>query len=143
MKLLTVTLALAIAAGAGALPAGAAQGDIAHVSGGIGIAEQQALKAREKEFNLKLVFTLVEGNYVSDVRVTIKDAKGKTLIESAAGGPFFMARLAPGGYTVNATFRNKTVTRGVKLGESLRTEYLRWPSDPKVDFPLPPEHRAN
>ncbi len=143
MKRLTVTLALALATGTVALPAGAAQGDVAHVSGGIGIAEQQALKAREKEFNLKLVFTLVEGNYVSDVRITVRDAKGRTMIEHTAGGPFFMARLPAGSYTVNAAFRNKTVTREVKVGERLRTEYLRWPSDPQIDYPLPPAHRKN
>lgn len=59
-----------------------------------------------------------------------------------ARGPFFMAKLAPGSDTVSATFRGNTVTREVKIGDRPRTEYLRWPSDPAVDFPLPPEHRS-
>jgi hypothetical protein len=142
MKLLPVALAIGLSAGVAALPAAGAQAEIAYVSGGVGKSEQQALKAREKEFNLKLVFTLVTGNFVSNVRVAIQDAKGKTLIEHTTGGPLFMARLPAGSYSVNATFRGKTETRKVKTGERLHTEYWRWPSDPKFDLPLPPAHRA-
>src|SRR5512146_553785 len=70
-------------------------------SGGIGLDSQESLKAREKEFNLKLVFTLVEGNYLSDVDVTIRDAAGRNLLEQVADGPFFLARLPAGTYSVS------------------------------------------
>jgi hypothetical protein len=53
-----------------------------------GEAELAALAAREKEFNLKLVFSLVQGNYVADVDVTVSDAKGAKVIERSANGPF-------------------------------------------------------
>ena len=96
--------------------------------------------AREKEFNLKLVFTLVEGNYLADVDVTVKDAKGKTMIRHVADGPFFMAKLPAGTYSVTAVYEGKGQTRKVTVREEkLRTEYIRWPSNPKTDFPLPRE----
>lgn len=110
-------------------------GEIKHVSGGIGIAEQQRITAQEDEYNLKLVFTLVEGNYVADVRVVVKDGKGATVVEDTADGPFFLARLPAGQYTVVATFEDRSVTRKVSIGKrGLRTEYLRWPSNPKTDL---------
>ena len=38
---------------------------IAYITGGIGLTEREQLKALEKDFNLKLMFTLIEGNYIS------------------------------------------------------------------------------
>jgi len=132
-----VCLAALIAGAAGA--AYARHETIPYVSGGIGEKAQEALKARESEFNLKLVFTLVEGNYVADVNVVLTDAKGHRLVEHRAEGPFFMARLPAGQYTVAATYNGATVTRKVPVRDKrLRTEYLRWPANPKVDVVLPP-----
>lgn len=133
---------LALALGAGQATAAetvVTRNDVSFVSGGIGLDSQERLKAREKEFNLKLVFTLTEGNYLSDVEVKLADTKGKTLVEHVADGPFFLAKLPAGSYEVSATYAGKTQTRKVKLGTGLRTEYFRWPADPKTDTVLPPE----
>jgi hypothetical protein len=112
--------------------------DVPHVSGGIGETEQHALRAREKEFNLKLVFTLVEGNFLSDVAVTLLDAKGETVLTHVSSGPFFLAKLPAGRYTVNASYEGRTVARRLQVGATaLHTEYLRWPSTPGSDHPLP------
>lgn len=127
---------------AGALPAMAQQervtsrDGIAYVAGGIGEDSQARLKAREAEFNLKLVFTLVEGNYVADVAVTLKDAHGRTLVEHVAGGPVFMARLPAGAYSVEVSYEGRPQARKVKVVDRLRTEYFRWPSNPQTDLPV-------
>lgn len=108
--------------------------EIPHVSGGIGVAEQQQLDARRSEFNLKLVFTLNEGNYVAGVDVAVKDANGATVVQDVADGPFFMARLPAGQYSIAATYEGKTVARKIRVAsKGLRTEYLRWPSNPQTD----------
>jgi hypothetical protein len=126
----TLTLALALSVAAYARSP-------ENVSGGIGVAEQVELAAREKEFNLKLVFTLVEGNYLADVGVTVVDSGGHKVIEHVSPGPLFMARLPAGHYRVTATFDGKSVTREVDVAAGrLRTEYLRWPSDPSRDLPV-------
>ena len=115
---------------------------VSFVSGGIGADSQQRLKALESEFSLKLVFTLVEGNYVSDVHVTIRDAGGRMLVEHVADGPFLLARLPAGKYAVSAVYEGKTQTRRIAVqGGRLQTEYIRWPGNPETDFALPPEHR--
>lgn len=113
------------------------QSGVSFASGGIGVDSQERLKAREREFNLKLVFTLVEGNYLSDVGVSVKNAAGKTLIEHVADGPFFMAKLPAGAYAVTATYEGKSQTRKVNVTSSLKTEYFRWASNPQTDFVLP------
>jgi len=107
------------------------------ISGGIGVAEQAELAAREKEFNLKLVFALNEGNYLADVGVVVADARGRKVIEDVAAGPLFLARLPAGSYTVTATHEGRTVTRKIGVAAAgLHTEYLRWPSDPSRDLPI-------
>jgi hypothetical protein len=129
-----------VAAMCAVLQAPASAAELPHVSGGIGIAEQEAMKAREAEFSLKLVFTLVEGNYIAGVGVQIKDAAGDTLLEHIAAGPMFMARLAPGRYSVSVTYEGRSISRRVEVGRTgLRTEYFRWPSNPLTDVPLPAE----
>ena len=119
---------------AGASPSATAA--VPHVSGGIGEDEQQRLLGQQREYNLKLVFTLNEGNYVADVNVAVKDKSGKTILEDVSGGPFFLAKLPAGHYAVSATYDGKTVTRKVAVGGGLHTEQFRWPANPQSDFAL-------
>ena len=128
---LVVAQAPAFSAGAAAP---AATGSIPHVSGGIGEGEQQQLLARQRDYNLKLVFTLNEGNYIADVNVAVKDKAGKTVLEDVSGGPFFLAKLPAGQYSVVATYDGKAVTRKVSVGAGLHTEQFRWAANPQVDF---------
>jgi len=133
----------AMLAGSSAIPVGAGERLIMrdgmyYVSGGVGEDSVERLNARARDFNLKLVFTLNEGNYLADVGVVIVDVKGAKLIEHTAEGPFFFAKLPAGQYSVTATNEGKAVTRKVAVGASnLRTEYFRWPANPQTDNPLP------
>ena len=127
-------LALILATVAAAHAQGA--GGIVYITGGIGVTEREQLKALEKEFNLKLMFTLIEGNYISDVGIVVKDAAGKVLVAEQANGPIFMLKLPPGTYVVEATYDGKTHTRRINVDKRLRTEHLRWPSNSQVDFAI-------
>ena len=106
------------------------QKNVSFVSGGVALDSRERLQAQEKEFNLKLVFTLVEGNYLADISVRIADTAGKTLIEHVADGPFFMARLPVGTYSVAVAYEGNAQNRMVKVGGGLRTEHFRWRSNP-------------
>ena len=92
------------------------------------------LKAREREFNLKLMFTLVEGYYVSDVAVVVKDKAGIPVLVFFAPGPVVLAKLPRGSDVVEATYESNTQTRKFDVRERMRTEYVRWPSNPETDF---------
>jgi hypothetical protein len=112
-------------------------GNIEYVTGGIGEEAEQRLGAfaTEHGYNLKLLFTLNAGNYVADVDVTLKDHGGRTLVQDVADGPFLLAKVPAGLYTVVATYSGKTESRKIRVGTSgLRVAQFRWPADPQTDF---------
>jgi len=105
-------------------------GGVSYVSGGVGTDSIDRLSALAGDFNLKLVFALNSGSYVSDVGVVIADAAGKTLLDTTSDGPWLLARLPTGNYQVVATFAGNTVKRQVAVGAAkLRTVDFRWASE--------------
>lgn len=55
-----------------------------------------------KAYPLKLMFTSGSRAYVSEVAVTVKDASGKTVLQVSCDGPWLLAKLSPGSYSVSA-----------------------------------------
>lgn len=105
-------------------------GGISHVSGGIGDDSIAKLESLARDFNLKLVFALQSGNYVTDVKVVIANAKGKTLLDATSAGPWFLAKLPAGNYQIVATFEGKAVKRSVTVGKAkLQTVDFRWAAE--------------
>jgi hypothetical protein len=90
------------------------QGDVTFISGGVGIAEREALDATRANYNLSLLFSESNGDYLSDVQVRITDLSGNTLLETVANGPKLFAKLPSGRYIVTAETNgqafHKTVT---------------------------------
>ncbi len=105
-------------------------GRVAYVSGGVGTTSLDRLRSLAGDFNLKLVFALKSGDYVSSVNVTIADAAGKQLLDTTSEGPWFLAKLPAGNYQVAATFAGKAEKRTVAVGsEKLKTVDFRWSSE--------------
>jgi hypothetical protein len=126
-RILIVGAAMLLATGAAHAQAVRKAGDISYLSGGVGKPEREQFKALEKNFNLKLVFAVADGKFLANVRVVVSDAQGRKLLEHVADGPFFLARLPAGEYSVAATFGGKTQTRRIKVAAGrLHTEHLRW-----------------
>jgi hypothetical protein len=91
------------------------EGGITFISGGVGADEREALKKVEGDYNLRLMFAAQGGEFVADVKVTILDAKGKTVLEAVSGGPRFFAKLAPGAYRITAVNNGTPMTRTVTI----------------------------
>lgn len=105
-------------------------GGVSYVSGGVGDDSIAKLNTLAGQFNLKLVFAMQSGNYVSDVKVVIADAKGKTLLDATSAGPWFLAKLPAGSYQLTATFAGKDVKRSVTIGTAkLQTVDFRWATE--------------
>ena len=105
-------------------------GGVSYVSGGVGTTSIDRLSSLAKDFNLKLVFALKSGDYVSDVKVTIADAAGKTLLDTTSEGPWFLTRLPVGNYQIVATFAGNAVKRQVAVATAaFRTVDFRWASE--------------
>ena len=104
-------------------------GSVTYVSGGVGTESIDRLNALAADFNLKLVFALTSGEYVSGARVVIADAKGKTLLEATSDGPWFLAKLPSGNYRIVATLADKALNRQVSVGPGkTSTVDFRWGS---------------
>lgn len=105
-------------------------GNVSYVSGGVGTESIDRLNSQIGDFNLKLVFALNNGEYVSNVRVVVADMKGKTVLDTTSDGPWFLARLPMGSYQIVATLADKAVKRQVTVGSSkVRTVDFRWSAE--------------
>lgn len=105
-------------------------GNVSYVSGGVGTESLDQLGAMSSQFNLKLIFALKSGEYLSGVQVVITDAKGKSMLDTTSEGPWFMTKLPVGNYQVVATVAGKTEKRQVAVdGTKLKTIDFRWVSE--------------
>ena len=105
-------------------------GNVSYVSGGVGTESLDQLGAISSQFNLKLIFALKSGEYLSGVQVAITDAKGKSMLDTTSEGPWFMTRLPAGRYQVVATVAGKAEKRQVAVvGTNLKTIDFRWGSE--------------
>ena len=103
---------------------------ISYVSGGVGLVSRERLEAMVGEFNLKLVFTLESGAYLSTVNVVIADGAGKQLLRTVTDGPLLLAKLPPGNYHVAATLGKRRIERQIGLdADKTKVEYFRWAAE--------------
>jgi hypothetical protein len=108
----------ALAAVQGTLPPEQTQGAVTYVSGGAGKAEAQAFEAAEKQYPLSLEFAVKHtprAKYTADVHVIITDAQGKSMLDTHSNGPFLLAKLPTGHYTVTAEQQGQTLTKTVHV----------------------------
>ena len=99
------------------------------VSGGVSLNARDNLRTQERDANVKMVFALNTGNYVSDVQVKVVDSKGKVVIDDMSNGPWVLAKLPAGTYTATATYNGKPVTQKISVGKTgLKTAQFRWPA---------------
>ncbi len=123
MQTKTLAAALLLTFGIAAAPAWAEEvpqvhtaGNISYVSGGVGEEHAQAMEAVRKDYPLSLLFVRKDkpkNAYLADVDVRIKDAKGKTVLETQSDGPFLYVKMPPGHYTISATHEGNTRTVNV------------------------------
>jgi len=125
LKHLTAAVATTFALGAaGAASAAAAlpplktQGEVQYLTGGVGEQQAQSIKQAQSEFPLTLEFVekaKPRDDYVADVDVKVMDHQGKNVLTTRADGPFLLAKLPSGEYTVKATYRGHTIEKKVHV----------------------------
>lgn len=133
MGLLTAAL---LAAAAGSAPAVRAASDAAPgaqvLSGGVGEGERAKLAEEARGYNLKIVFTMSTGSYMAEVPFQVMRG-GKAIVDETSKGPWAFVKLAPGKYTVEATYEGKAQTRQVDVPKSgqKRVSFV-WPASRRV-----------
>jgi hypothetical protein len=115
------------AANATGVPSGAPAPEVPVMSGGIGPATRQALADAARDYNLKLVFTLASGNYLSDVPFQITNPAGRLLLRHIPAGPIAYVKLPPGTYRITAALGEQKQSKFASVGHTRQqTVYFRW-----------------
>ena len=105
----------------------AADAPVPYISGGTGADAREALHAKEKDYNLKIIVADKSGDYLAGVKVVIESAKKSQMLDTTMMGPILLAKLPPGTYTIRATSSGQTLTRTVTIAaQGLRQVDLRW-----------------
>lgn len=115
-----------------ALPPVQRNGAVEYLSGGIGLDESTAMKKASRSWPLTLEFAIKDGSradFAANVQVLVRDDKGRTALNTTSDGPFLLAKLAPGRYTVEATLAGKTLHESiaVRQGQPAKAVFV-WPA---------------
>lgn len=103
------------------------------VSGGVGEASRIAIEEVQSQYNTKFVFTGERGIYLADVKVSIRDKDGLEVVNGVSDGPFMLAELKPGKYTVEAEASGFNKKRTITAGNSLKTHQIQFPISDKIN----------
>lgn len=130
---------LAVAAAAAfafhvALPAAAQRSSpAAHepqfVNGGVTKEEADYLRAQAPSYPLEITFSRSTGAgnaFAADVQVVVRDERGNVVLSVPSAEPILLARLAPGRYTIEATYEGRTRTAEVTLGGGHQKVGITW-----------------
>ena len=82
-----------------------------------------------RDYPLELVFVERFGrkeSYVSDMPVRIVDADGKVVFEGQSRGPYFLAKLPAGRYTVSTRWDAFSSSRPVTVGKDRQRVVFAW-----------------
>lgn len=107
---------------------------IEYMSGGIGSDEAQLMETVAPRWPATLEFATQNhksAEFAADVRVTVRNASGKAVLDNVqAGGPFLVARLDPGRYEVEATLGGQLLKQEltVRSGTGTKAMFL-WPAN--------------
>lgn len=118
--------ALALASGLAAAQQGAGlapqttPAGIGYLTGGVGDAQQQAMKNAMQDYNLRLTFARPErGAYLANVKVLIDRADegtaGSQVLAATATGPMMFVKLPAGEYRVRAELDGHVQAQTVRI----------------------------
>lgn len=117
-------------------PAQISPGGIEYLTGGKTRAEADAVKRAAQEFPLELVFKESDGTSKRDLYdnpVVIRDAEGKVVFAGRTDGPYFLARLPAGRYTVSTHWDSWTFTKPVTIGPDRSRVVFEWKKMPRTN----------
>ncbi len=115
-----------------ALPAVQQQGAVSFVTGGIGSDEAAAFRAAAARYNLRLTLAAVSGEFFAGVKVSLRDAQGKSVVDAVSDGPYLFLNVPPGKYQVTADNEGQVQTRNAVVHAKGGTElYFRWKTAPE------------
>jgi hypothetical protein len=107
--------------GSAQVPEPQTDGNIQFISGGIGSDESASIKAVAKKWPLYIEFSKRDENksvWISEVSVTITDAKGQQVFTQSNQGPMLLVGLKPGKYSIQASYEDVKMVRSLTVSSS-------------------------
>lgn len=99
-------------------------GAVSYVCGGVGEDEQRRLAARQKQFNMGVLFTQgASGEYLVDVEVRLM-REGHEVARFRTEGPRCLIKAPEGRYNVHATYNGQP--KSMTVGTGTYDAQLRW-----------------
>ena len=104
--------------------------EVTYQTGGVGTQSQERFEASENAYNLKIVSAYDTGHYLADTAMMITDSDGQIVVNTVSDGPFLMADLPAGTYTVSAKHGETVKRKEVRINENtnLREIVFHWPT---------------
>ena len=104
-------------------------GNVSYLTGGIGSSEAESMRAAAKDYALEIVFVqklkqLEE--FISDVKVKIKDSQKNTVLDVVTEGPFLLVNLPNGKYIITAEFNNDNKQQKVNVAAKKHQKIVFW-----------------
>jgi hypothetical protein len=102
-------------------------GGIRYLAGGVSEEERDAIREQANGYNLWIWLARSgSGYFLADVKVSIVDARGQPVLDTVTNGPWLLARVPPGRYTIRTDQSDAATT--VSVGAAGHTvEVLRFP----------------
>lgn len=89
---------------------------IRYISGGFGYDERTALQTMGRGYGLKLMFSVKDGTYLSNVGVAINNAAGVNVLQIAGVGPWVFIDLPPQTYRVTVSAMGRSMVKSARVG---------------------------
>jgi len=105
------------------LPVERTQGSVSYITGGVTIDERDSLRQMERQYPLTIELASPgawagHDPYQAEVRVDIRDQQGARVLQTMTDGPFLLAALPPGRYTVTAEVNGRQLQRTLDIGNA-------------------------
>ena len=107
---------------------------IEYMSGGIGSDEAELMRTVEARWPAVFEFAVKEGKgaaFAAHVVLTVRDTQGSAVLDGVrSSGPYLLARLDPGRYTVEAVLGGQKIQREISVGGpgTSAKSVFEWPS---------------
>ena len=122
------------------LPPQHRSGIVTYRTGGVDRDEAIALKRAADEYPLEVVFVQREGRreqLLPDMPVRITDEHGKVVFDARTMGPYFLARLPKGRYTISTRWDAWAFQRPVTIGSERQRVVFAWSKPASMDASAP------
>lgn len=110
------------------------QNDVTYLCGGVGQEEASYMKKEARAYDMMLTFATRDGDYLADVNVDIRDAKGKPVLQASCDSPMLLVDLPRSGtYRIHADAAGYTLDRTARVqvkqrkGARVASVVLVWP----------------